>query len=109
MPGRIHLKDAAGKGQKADKLPFWNDHFVCAGTVALDLAPGKYTVEIERGPEFALFSDSFTLEAGATKKLTAELKRLVDMPAEGWWPGELHVHRQCRDQWPGRVGLLRLR
>lgn len=97
VPGRIHLKDAAGKGQKADKLPFWNDHFVCPGEVSLALPPGKYTVEIERGPEFALHTDAFTLEAGATKKLTAELTRLVNMPAEGWWPGELHVHRPLED------------
>ena len=54
VPCRVHLKDANGKAQKADKLPFWNDHFVCPGEVALDLPPGKYTVEIERGPEYSL-------------------------------------------------------
>src|SRR5262249_14299248 len=54
VPCRVHLKDASGKGLKADKLPFWNDHFVCRGEVALDLLPGKYTVEIEHGPEYSL-------------------------------------------------------
>jgi hypothetical protein len=97
MPCRVHVKDAKGKGQKADKLPFWNDHFVCKGEVALDLPPGKYTVEIERGPEYSLAADSLTIEAGRTKKLAVELKRLVDMPAKGWWPGELHVHRPVED------------
>jgi hypothetical protein len=51
VPCRIHLKDAKGKARKVDKLPFWNDHFVCRGAVALDLSPGKYTIEIEHGPE----------------------------------------------------------
>src|SRR5215831_10455013 len=97
MPCRVHVKDAKGKGVKADKLPFWNDHFVCKGEVALDLPPGKYAVEIERGPEYSLFADSFTLAAGRTKKLGAELKRLVDLPAKGWWPGDLHVHRPVED------------
>src|SRR5262249_27736189 len=97
VPCRIHLKDAAGKPQRAENLPFWNDHFVCRGTVSLDLAPGKYAVEIEHGPECSLFADSFTLEAGATKKLAVELKRLIDLPAEGWWPGDLHVHRPVED------------
>jgi hypothetical protein len=97
MPGRIHLNDAAGKGQRAAKLPFWNDHFVCPGTVALDVAPGKYTLEVERGPEFELYSDTFTLEAGATKKVAVELKRIANLPAEGWWPGDLHVHRPVED------------
>ena len=33
VPCRVHLKDAAGKPQRAGKLPFWNDHFVCGGAV----------------------------------------------------------------------------
>lgn len=97
IPCRVHLKDAKGKGVKADRLPFWNDHFVCKGEVALDLSPGKYSVEIEHGPEYSLFADSLTPEAGKTKKLAVELKRLVDMPAKGWWPGETHVHRPVED------------
>ena len=59
--------------------------------------PGKYTLEIERGPEYELFSETFTLEAGATKKFAVELKRIANMPAEGWWPGDLHVHRPVED------------
>jgi hypothetical protein len=97
VPCRVHLKDAKGKGLKADGLPFWNDHFVCRGEVALDLSPRNYTVEIERGPEYSLYADSFTLAAGRTKKLRVELKRLVDMPAKGWWPGDTHVHRRLED------------
>jgi hypothetical protein len=97
IPCRIHVKDAAGKPRRADKLPFWHDHFVCPGAVRLDLPPGKYAVEIERGPEYESHSDSFTLEAGGAKKLAVELKRLVDMPTEGWWAGDLHIHRATSD------------
>jgi hypothetical protein len=97
VPCRVHLRDAKGKGLKHEKLPSWNDHFVCPGDVALDLTPGKYTVEVDHGPEYSLHADSFTLAAGATKKVRAEFKRLVDMPAKGWWPGDLHVHRRAED------------
>src|SRR5262249_27293668 len=85
------------KPQRAGKLPFWFDHFVCPGTVGLDLPSGKYTVEIERGPEYERHAGSFTLAAGAGQALTVELRRLADLPAEGWWPGDLHVHRPVRD------------
>jgi hypothetical protein len=90
---RVHIKDAAGKAQRAAKLPFWNDHFVCSGKASLDLPAGKYTIEVEHGPEFSMDSDSFTIESGATRKLAIELKRLADLPGEGWYPGDLHIHR----------------
>src|SRR5262245_34031237 len=42
IPCRIHLKDAAGKPQRASELPFWHDHFVCRGMARLELPAGKY-------------------------------------------------------------------
>ena len=96
LPCRIHLKDTAGRPQRPAKLPFWNDHFACPGTAGLDLPPDKYAIEIERGPEYELHTGSLTLTAAGTKH-TVELKRLVDLPAEGWWPGDLHVHRPVGD------------
>ncbi len=94
---RIHLKDATGKAQRHPKLPFWHDHFVCPGVVELQLTPGKYTYEIERGPEYRTSSGAFTLDAKGGQKLTVTLQRLVDLSAEGWWSGELHVHRPVAD------------
>lgn len=35
-------------------MAFWQDHFVCAGSAELDLAPGTYPYEINRGPEYLL-------------------------------------------------------
>lgn len=97
VPCRLHVKDAAGKAQRADKLPFWHDHFVCSGSVRLELPAGKYTYECERGPEYPLQAGAFTVTAGARQKIDVELKRLVDLSAEGWWCGELHVHRPIED------------
>jgi predicted amidohydrolase len=97
VPCRIHLKDSADKSQHAPGLPFWYDHFVCPGTVRLELASGKYTFEIERGPEYRLSRGSFTVLASGSERLTVKLERLVDLSAEGWWSGELHVHRPLAD------------
>jgi hypothetical protein len=97
VPCRIHLKDAAGKPQRATGLPFWHDHFVCPGAAQLDLAPGKYTFEVERGPEYRPGTGSFTLPDKGSEKVTVRLERSVDLAAEGWWAGELHVHRPVED------------
>jgi hypothetical protein len=94
---RIHLMDSAGKAQRASGLPFWNDHFVCRGLARLELPPGKYTYEVERGPEYERRSGSLTVAAATGNKLSIELKRLIDMVAEGWWSGDLHIHRPVEE------------
>jgi hypothetical protein len=97
IPCRIHLKDAAGRPQRAPRLPFWHDHFVCPGTVQLELPPGRYTFEIERGPEYRPGTGSFTLPEKGSEKPLVPLERSADLAAEGWWAGELHVHRPVGD------------
>ena len=93
MPCRIHLKDSAGKPQQPGDLPFWFDHFVSPGTAKLQLNPGKYTVEIERGPEYRRIAGTIEVKAQRRLRLEYQLERIADLAAEGWWSGELHVHR----------------
>ena len=95
VPCRIHLKDAAGKAHKPPTLPFWFDHFVCPGAASIELERGAYTIEIERGPEFSRISERIDVKENA--KLAYQLERLVNLSEEGWWSGDLHVHRTVDD------------
>jgi hypothetical protein len=97
LPCRIHLKDSASKVVPATGLPFWRDHFVCDGDVALKLAPGKYSYEIERGPEYSQAKGTFVVPQNGMVAVTNQLKRIADLASEGWWSGELHVHRALAD------------
>jgi hypothetical protein len=94
---RVHLADGAGKPVRAPGLPFWRDHFVCDGRVALDLPAGKYAFTVERGPEYSSASDAVAVAAGETARRTVELKRIADLKSEGWWSGDLHVHRALEE------------
>jgi hypothetical protein len=94
---RVHLRDASGAAQRAEKLPFWHDHFVCPGFARLSLKPGKYDWEIERGPEYRRATGSLEIGEGGDQKLSVRLERIADMAARGWWSGELHVHRPPDD------------
>jgi hypothetical protein len=97
LPCRIHVRNAEGKPQRAGMLPFWFDHFVCPGEVRFDLLPGVYTYDIERGPEYAQARGEFSIRRGETASVPVSLERLVDLSADGWWSGELHVHRPPAD------------
>jgi hypothetical protein len=94
---RIHIQNEAGQAQRPTGLPFWRDHFVCPGEAELSLPAGSYSFEVERGPEYFVAPGNFNVREDETEPVTVTLKRLVDMSAEGWWPGDLHVHRPVED------------
>jgi hypothetical protein len=97
LPCRVHLYDQAGKPVRVTAFPYWHDHFVCPGSARLELAPGSYTYEVERGPEYSSRAGQLTIAAGVDGKCRVELERLADLKAEGWWSGEAHVHRPVAD------------
>lgn len=94
---RMHLKDPRGRPVKAAKLPFWHDHVLIPGRAVLELGPGKYTFELERGPEYHIRSGHFAVRRGSTDMHELVMPRFVDMKDEGWWSGDLHIHRHPRD------------
>ncbi len=94
---RMHLKNAKGVPQRASRAPFWHDHFVFDGKVTLKLPCGNYTFELERGPEYTDRTGNFTIEADANDEQAVDLQRSVDMAAENWFSGDLHIHRPERD------------
>ena len=97
---RMHLKEG-GRPVIPPKTVSWKDHFVFDGRILLDLRPGEYTFEMERGPEYKLRSGNFTIRRGAKDNHAVVMERFVDMKKEGWWSGELHVHRP-----PEQIELL---
>jgi hypothetical protein len=101
LPARIHLRDAAGKPVRSTTLPFWRDHFVCDGQAELEIMPGNYQVEIERGPEYSTAAGRFTVRVDERLALTNQIHRIADLASEGWWSGDLHVHRD-----PAQAELL---
>lgn len=93
IAARMHLKDAQGKPVKPPNVPYWRDHFVFQDTIRLDLPPGDYTFELERGPEYRSASGRFTIEKGVRGSKEIALSRVIDMSRSGWWSGDLHMHR----------------
>ncbi len=98
---RMHLKDARGKPVKPPKLVSWHDHFILPGKAVLELRPGQYTFEMERGPEYRIRSGNFEIRRGDADNREVTMQRFVDMKKEGWWSGDLHIHRP-----PGDIELL---
>lgn len=97
IPCRLHVRNAEGKADLAPGLPAWRDHFVCRGSVTLDLPAGEHTYEVERGPEWSRAEGKVSATEGGTQKIVVTLRRLATLSSEGWWSGDLHIHRPLRD------------
>jgi hypothetical protein len=94
---RMHLKNARGVVVKVPKVPSWKDHFVFDGEIMLRLPKGNYTFVIERGAEYLERTGHFTIEDFADDEKTIDMKRFADMAAEGWYSGDLHIHRPPKE------------
>ncbi len=97
LPCRVHLSGPDGKPVTAPGLPFWKDHFSCSGQVTLKLAPGNYRYEIERGPEHQRLAGTVELKADRGHTLHARLDRIAELKRQGWYSGDLHVHRPVEE------------
>lgn len=94
---RMHLKDQKQKAVKPPKSVFWHDHFVFDGSIKLELAPGNYTFELERGPEYKIRTGYFSIEDKASDVKELTMERFIDMTADGWYSGDLFLQRSAAD------------
>jgi len=100
VPCRVELDNACGEPARSPDQLLWQDRrtSVCDGTARMVLPTGRYTYEIERGPEYGPLRGMVNIAPEETgKKLTVHLERFADLPSEGWWSGDLHVHRPIED------------
>jgi Tol biopolymer transport system component len=67
-------------------------YFHARGKAELDLPPGRYQVEVSRGPEYSIGRDEVEVRAGRVAATGLGLTRLRDMTAAGYRSGDLHVH-----------------
>ncbi len=94
---RMHLKNERGRAQRPRGAPFWHDHFVFDGSIQLRLPTGRYTFEMECGPEYHTRGGHFVIENFAEDARQIDMLRFFDMAAHGWYSGDLHVRRDPAD------------
>jgi TolB protein len=106
MPARLSVTGEDGRGWAPDDAwrhaddgfdrrvrRFEMTYFHSAGVATLTLPAGRYTVLATRGLEYAPETIVVeNLQPGTTAGLEFRLERLRDLPAAGWWSGDLHIH-----------------
>ena len=83
-----HADDGFDRGERKYEVTYFHAN----GTATLTLPSGEYTMEVTKGLEFARAVRKVSVAPGARRVERFRLARLLDLPAEGWWSGDLHVH-----------------
>lgn len=71
--------------------------FYVNGRYGARLPVGTYELVATRGHEYRSYKSSFEVKLGAVTEVTIDLERYADMPSEGWYSGDAHIHL-TRDQ-----------
>lgn len=66
--------------------------FYVAAPIEVALPPGSYTTTAYKGLEYRTGSAALEVHAGEITEVALELSRWVDLPAEGWFGGDAHLH-----------------
>ncbi len=73
--------------------PLFGKNFHCVPKpFNMALPPGEYEVAVFKGVEYIPVQKKFTIRSGESTKLSAKLKRWINMAEKGWYSGDDHVH-----------------
>jgi TolB protein len=93
--GKYHIPDGSlGRGRR-------ERFFHARGHFQVTLPPARYTVEVVKGFEYEPVTKNLNLtfielhDRTTTESIT--LKRLIDMPGQGWFSGDVHMHPNHRE------------
>jgi Tol biopolymer transport system component len=106
-PARIYVSASDGRGYTPDGgfhreiAATGIQYFQTTGTFDVDVPAGHTVIEAIKGFEYTPQSTTLEVPAGGSRNATIKLKRLMDLPAMGWYSGDTHVH----DLHQGRFGL----
>lgn len=66
--------------------------FYVDGGFQMDLPTGNYVLSISKGNEYLAQQHKLHIKKGETLQKTFRLKRWINMPAQGWYSGDGHIH-----------------
>jgi TolB protein len=105
IPARVSLIGADGRSYAPDDAWQHADdgfdrrergleygYFHTRGSSVITVPTGRFTLEVSRGPEYRVAKSTVTVSPHSSRPIRIVLQRLVDMPATGWYSGDLHVH-----------------
>ena len=102
------VRKMTGKGNNRDRsyvygllpsVPHWREPMMVqtSGDFTIRLPEGRWRIAAARGMEFVPVREEFRTGDGDLEK-TFRLERWIDLPSEGWYSGDIHVHHPTTEK-----------
>ncbi|MDQ2767198.1 MAG: CehA/McbA family metallohydrolase, partial [Gemmatimonadota bacterium] len=84
----MHADDSFDRSERHFEVGYYH----ASGSSSLTLPTGAYMVEATHGLEYAVAAQQVQVSTNGGKRVRLTMRRLVNLPASGWYSGDLHVH-----------------
>jgi hypothetical protein len=102
------VRKMQGKGTNDDRsyvyenqpsLPYWEEPVIyqTSGDFFIDLPVGQWRIGASHGVEYVPVVQQLEVSGQGEMEMTLLLRRWIDLPARGWWSGDVHVHHPSVD------------
>lgn len=66
--------------------------FYTTGAFSLQLSPGRYSIRIEKGPEYTIIDRVVEIAGSTEHAVETVMRRWINMPDRGWFSSDDHLH-----------------
>lgn len=84
----MHADDSFDRSERHYEVGYYHT----SGSSTLTVPAGPLRVQVTRGLEYAVAMQSVDVSANRPRIVRVIMRRLVNLPASGWYSGDLHVH-----------------
>ena len=102
------VRKMQGKGDNEDRsyvyedrpsIPYWKDPVIyqTSGDFRIDLPAGRWRLSVSHGMEYVPVVAEFETSGSGQLEKTLSFERWIDLPGQGWWSGDVHVHHPSYD------------
>ena len=100
MQGKGDNNDRSFVYEERPSVPYWKEPVIyqTSGDFLIDLPAGRWRIAASHGMEFVPVAEVFEVSGRGELEKTLRFRRWIDLPARGWWSGDVHVHHPSSDQ-----------
>ena len=99
MQGKGDNDDRSYCYQDRPSIPYWKEPmiYLTSGDFLIDLPAGRWRIGASHGMEYIPVAEEFEVSGRGEMEKTLLFNRWIELPARGWWSGDVHVHHPSSD------------